>query len=33
MFFENEECKYIDLESFEIDGISIGEAPVDFCVI
>jgi len=33
VFFENEECKYIDLESLEIDGISIGEAPVDFCVM
>ena len=33
MFFENEECKYIDLESLEIDGISMGEAPVDFCMM
>jgi hypothetical protein len=33
LFFENEECKCIDLDSLEIDGISIGESPVDFCVI
>jgi WD40 repeat protein len=33
VFFENEECKCVDLESFEIDGFSIGESPVDFCVI
>ena len=33
IFFENEECKYIDLESLEIDGISMGEAPVDFCMM
>jgi hypothetical protein len=33
VFMENEECKHIDLESLEIDCISIGEAPVDFCVI
>ena len=33
VFFENEECKCVDLESFEIDGISMGEAPVDFCMM
>lgn len=32
IFFENEECKCIDLESLEINGFSIGEAPVDFCI-
>ena len=33
VFMENEECKYIDLESLEIDGISMRESPVDFCLI
>jgi hypothetical protein len=33
VFFENEECKCVDLDSFEIDRISIGEIPVDFCVM
>jgi hypothetical protein len=33
VFFENKECKCIDLQSFEIDRISIGETPVDFCVM
>jgi len=33
IFFENEECKCVDLDSFEIDRISIGETPVDFCVV
>ena len=33
IFFENNECKCIDLDSHDIDGISIREAPVDFCVI
>ena len=33
LFFENEECKCVDLDSFEIDRISIGEIPVDFCVM
>lgn len=33
IFFENEECKCIDLESLEIDEISIGETPVDFCIV
>ena len=33
VFFENEECRCVDLDSLEIDGISIGESPVDFCVI
>ena len=33
IFFENNECKCIDLDSHDIDGISIKEAPVDFCVI
>lgn len=32
IFFENDECKCVDLESLEIDGISIGEEPVDFCI-
>lgn len=32
IFFENEECKCIDLESLEIDEFSIGEALVDFCI-
>jgi len=32
IFFENEECKCVDLESLEIDGFSIHELPVDFCV-
>jgi len=32
VFFENEECKCIDLESLEIDGISMRESPVDFCI-
>jgi hypothetical protein len=32
IFFENDECKCVDLESFEIDGISIGEELVDFCI-
>jgi hypothetical protein len=33
VFFENNECKCVDLDSHDIDGISIREAPVDFCVI
>jgi hypothetical protein len=33
IFFENDECKSIELESFEIDGISIREEPVDFCIV
>ena len=33
VFLENEECKSIELESLEIDEISIGEAPVDFCIV
>ena len=33
VFFENYECKCIDLESLEIDIISIGELPVDFIVM
>jgi hypothetical protein len=33
VFFENDECKCIDLESLEIDEISIGEALVDFCIV
>jgi hypothetical protein len=33
VFFENTECKCIDLESLEIDIISIGELPVDFIVM
>lgn len=32
VFFENEEYNRIDLESLEIDRISIGEDPVDFCI-
>ena len=32
IFFENEECKCIDLESLEIDKFTICESPVDFCV-
>jgi hypothetical protein len=32
IFFENEQCKCIDLESLEIDIISFGEEPVDFCI-
>jgi len=28
-FFENEECKCIDLKSLEIDGSSIGETPIE----
>jgi hypothetical protein len=33
VFFENEECKCVDLESLEIDVISIGNIPVDFCMM
>ena len=33
VFFENEEFKCVDLESFEVDKISIRETPVDFCVM
>ena len=33
VFFENTECKCIDLESLEMDIISIGELPVDFIVM
>jgi hypothetical protein len=33
IFFENDEYICIDLESLEIDGISIGEEPVDFCIV
>ena len=33
IFFENEECKYINLDNLEIDGISIGETPVNFCLM
>jgi hypothetical protein len=33
VFFENYECKCIDLESLEIDIISISELPVDFIVM
>jgi len=33
VFMENEECKYIDLESLEIDEFSIGDIPVDFCMM
>jgi hypothetical protein len=32
VFFENEECKCIDFESFEISSFSIGGIPVDFCL-
>ncbi len=32
IFFENEKCKCIDLESLEIDSISFEEEPVDFCI-
>lgn len=32
IFFENEECKCIDLESLEIDEFTICESPVDFCI-
>jgi hypothetical protein len=32
IFFENEECKCIDLESLEVDKFTICESPVDFCV-
>lgn len=32
IFFENEECKCVDLESLEIDEFSMGEEPVDFCL-
>ena len=31
IFFENEECKCVDLESLEIDKFTICESPVDFC--
>jgi len=30
VFIEKDECKYIDLESHEINSISIGDLPVDF---
>jgi hypothetical protein len=30
IFIEKDECKYIDLESHEINSISIGDLPVDF---
>ena len=33
IFFENEECKSIELESLEIDEFSIKEEPVNFCII
>ena len=33
IFFENEECKCIHLESIEIDNISIRETPDDFCLM
>jgi hypothetical protein len=33
VFFENEKCKCVDLESLEIDGISMRESPVDFCMM
>ena len=33
VFFENEECKCVDLESLEIDVISMIESPVDFCLM
>jgi len=33
IFFENEEYKCIDLESLEIDGFSMKETPVNFCII
>jgi hypothetical protein len=32
IFFENEECKCVDLESLEIDEFTICESPVDFCI-
>ena len=33
VFMENEECKCVDLVSFEIDGISMGDISVDFCLM
>jgi hypothetical protein len=33
VFFENEECKSIELESLEINGISMKDTPVDFCIV
>jgi hypothetical protein len=33
VFLENDECKYVDLESLEIYEFSMGEEPVDFCIV
>jgi len=32
IFFENEECKSIDLESFEVDEFSIKKESINFCI-
>ena len=33
VFVEKDELKFVDLETLSVDGISLGEAPVDFCVL
>ncbi len=33
VFVEKEELKFVDLETLSMDVVSLGEAPVDFCVM
>ena len=33
VFVEKNELKFVDLETLSIDVVSLGETPVDFCVI
>ena len=33
VFVEKEELKFVDLETLSVDVVSLGEVPVDFCVL
>jgi hypothetical protein len=33
VFVEKGELKFVDLETLSVDVVSLGEAPVDFCVM